>query len=353
LNFSVIPPGIEEEWISDTFHCKVENNSTFVVAMKRIFAERLLDILLRQKVNFSYLSPEIVLNAIAPQEPVKDSESTMLLHIGSESSLISVNGKNVQHVRMAPLAFDWVDGQISNSQQIPAPDTRKIKLEYVQKLSQSPARLTFVTYYIRQFANKMQQELKRSELFFCRKFNQSPIKRKILSGKCTDIVTFSEVIAELNANTKIETASQVMREVFGESIDGAKRDILSHNMLAYIGASSCRLENKTKLINLFSEDFKNQISFQRRHSSYMTTMVTLVFASLLGLKLFSQQVNILEFKKLALAKLQESSLDTRKYHEAIASEHKLRNSIGKSKRFSIPKTLRLACSVTCTNRPRF
>jgi hypothetical protein len=60
-------------------------------------------------------------------------------------------------------------------------------------------------------------------------------------------------------------------------------------------------------------------------------MVTIVFASILGLKLFSQQVNILEFKKLALAELQESSLDTRKYHEAIASERKSRNSIGKIK----------------------
>ncbi|MDR3274235.1 MAG: hypothetical protein LBS87_02825 [Puniceicoccales bacterium] len=325
-------PGSEEEWIWDTYHCEVEDNGAFVVAMQRIFAERLLDILLRRKINFSYLCPEIVLDAIALQEHVKDFQSTMLLHIGSESSLISVNGKNVQHVRMVPLAFDWVDGQISNSQQIPAPDARKIKLEYVQKLSQSPAGLTFITYYIRQFANKMQQELKRSELFFCRKFNQSPIKRIILSGKCMDIVTFSEVIAELNANTKIETANKVMEGALGESLDGAKRDILSHNIFAYVGASSCVLENKTKLINLFSEDFKNQISFQRRHPSYMAAMVTVVFASILGLKLLSQKVNLLEFKKLALeAKLRESALDTQKYHETITSERRLRDSIVKIK----------------------
>ncbi|MDR0595652.1 MAG: hypothetical protein LBF94_03115 [Puniceicoccales bacterium] len=325
-------PGNEEEWIWDTYHHQEKNNGAFVVAMQRIFAERLLDVLLRQKVNFSYLCPEIVLNAIALQEYVKDSQNTMLLHIGSETSLISVNGKNAHHMRVIQLAFDWVDDQISNSQQIPAPDARKIKLEYVQKLSQSPAGLTFITYYIKQFANKMQQELKRSELFFCRTFGQSPVKRIILSGKCVDIVTFSDVIVELNTDTKVETVGKMMLEIFDKSLNEAKRDILSHNIFAYLGANLCISKDRTSLINLFSEDFKNQISFQRRHPIYMAAMVIIVFASILGLKLLSQKVNLLELKKLALeARLRESSLDTQKYNEAIMTERKLRDSIVKIK----------------------
>jgi hypothetical protein len=323
-NFS----GNEEEWIWDTYRHETGSGGAFVVAMQRIFAERLLDVLLKRKVNFSYLCPEIILNVIALKEHVKDFQNTMLLHIGSETSLISINGKGAQYMRAIPIAFDWVDNQISTSQQIPVPDARKIKLEYVQKLSQNSAGLTFVTYYIRQFVGKIQQELKRSELFFCRTFGQSPVTKIILSGKCMDIVTFSDILSELNASTRIEMANQLAGDVFDDSLDGSKRNILLHNIFTYIGASSCVLEHKTKLINLFSENFKNQISFQRRHPSYMAAIVTLVFASILGFKLLSQQVNLLEFKKLALeAKLRESTLDAQKYHEAIASECRLRDSI--------------------------
>jgi ribosomal 50S subunit-associated protein YjgA (DUF615 family) len=321
-------PGNEEEWIWDTYHHEMRSGGAFVVAMQRIFAERLLDVLLRRKVNFSYLCPEIILNAITLQEFAKDSENAMLLHIGSETSLVSICGNNAQHMRVIPLAFDWVDDQISSSQQIPAPDARKIKLEYVQKLSQSPAGLTFITYYIRQFVGKIQQELKRSELFFCRTFGQSPVTKIILSGKCSDIATFAETLSKFNANTKIETTGQLIENILDEPLEDAKQNILLHNAFAYMGACSCILENKTKLINLFSEDFRNQISFQRRHPSYMAATVIVVFSTILGFKLLSQQVNLLEFKRLALeAKLRESVFDAQKYHEAIASERKLRSSI--------------------------
>jgi hypothetical protein len=321
-------PGNEEEWIWDTYHREAADRGAFVVAMQRIFAERLLDILLKRKVNFSYLCPEIILNVIALQERTEGLQNTMLLHIGSETSLISINGKGAQYMRVVPVAFDWVDNQISTSQQIPVPDARKIKLEYVQKLSQNSVGLTFVAYYIRQFVGKMQQELKRSELFFCRTFGQAPVTKIVISGKCVEIATFSDVLSELNASTKIEIANQLAGDVFDSLLDGGKRNILLHNIFAYIGASSCILGHRTKLINLFSENFKNQISFQRRHPSYMAAMVTLVFASILGFKLLSQQVKLLEFKKLALeAKLRESTLDAQKYHEAIASEHRLRDSM--------------------------
>jgi hypothetical protein len=64
----------------------------------------------------------------------------------------------------------------------------------------------------------------------------------------------------------------------------------------------------------------------------MAAMVTIVFASILGLKLLSQKVNLFEFKKLAIeAKLRESTVDFQKYGEAIASERKIRNSIVKIK----------------------
>ncbi|MDR1255614.1 MAG: hypothetical protein LBJ94_01630 [Puniceicoccales bacterium] len=325
-------PGSEEEWVWDTYRHGNGRTGSFVVAMQRVFAERLLDVLLRQKVNFSYLCPEIVLSAIALQGYTKKDSNAMLLHIGGETSLISISGKNAHHMRMLPLAFDWVDDQISTSQQIPTPDARKIKLEYAQRSSQSPAGLTFITYYIRQFASKVQQELKRSELFFCRTFSQSSVNEIILSGKCTDIATFSDVLVELNSDTKIEMAANAMKSVFGQSLDAAKRSVLSHNIFTYVGASSCILENRTKLINLFSEDFKNQISFQRRHPRYMAATVIIVFASILGLKLLSQNVNFLELKKLALeAKLRESTLDAQKYQEAMTAERKLRESIEKIK----------------------
>jgi hypothetical protein len=66
----------------------------------------------------------------------------------------------------------------------------------------------------------------------------------------------------------------------------------------------------------------------------MAAMVTLVFASILGLKLLSQKVNLFESKKLAIeAKLRESTIDFQKYGEAIASEHRIRDSIAKTKGF--------------------
>jgi hypothetical protein len=326
-------PGNEEDWIWDTCNHEIGGNWAFIVAMQRIFAERLLDVLLRRKVNFSYLCPEVVLNAIAMQEQAKNFENTMLLHIGSNSSLIAINGKDSrQHIRIIPLAFDWVDEQISASQKIPQKDARKIKLDYAQNLSQSASGLTFVTYYIKQFANKIQQELKRSELFFCKTFKQAAVRKIVMSGKGVDIVTFLEIMSEFNSNATIEIAGKSVSGSYQAAMGEDKQRILSNNVFAYVGAVSCILTNTTKLINLFSENFKNQISFQRRHPSYMAAMVTVIFASILGLKLLLQQVSLLESKKFALeAKLRESTIDSQKYHEAITSERKIRDSIVKIK----------------------
>jgi hypothetical protein len=64
----------------------------------------------------------------------------------------------------------------------------------------------------------------------------------------------------------------------------------------------------------------------------MAAMVTLVFASILGLKLLSQRVSLFEFEKLATeAKLRESTVDSQKYSEAVTSERRIRDSVAKIK----------------------
>lgn len=322
-------PGEPEEWVWDSYKFNKKNNGIFILAMQRVFAERLLDILLRKKIKFSYLCPEILLIQIALHKYTSNKENSIALHIGSEVSLLSISNNNTEYMRIIQLAFNWVNEQIANSQQISLQDAHRIRQEYIKKENTSFNGLSFIKYYIRQFAQKIQQELKRSELFFYRTFNQISTSRIILSGECSQIEDFVDIIRESNASVEISTVEKYTpQNVFHKSLSDDKRKILSKNMLTYLGASECITGNKTQFINLFSEDFKHQISFQRQHPSYMAVMIIIIFITILGLKLTKQKVNLLESQKLATeAKLRESVVDTQKYSETVSSEKRIRESI--------------------------
>ncbi len=322
-------PGSPTDWIWESYKLNQKSNDTFILAMPSGFTELFFDALIRKKVKFSYLCPEILLIQSALQKYTTQKENTILAHIGGATTLFSVNNKNAQYIRIVPLASEWINEQIANSQQISLSDANKIKEEQLQKLNNDSHAASFIKYYVRQFAQKFQQELKRSELFFCRTFNQTQTTKILLSGIFSTIKDFTNIIHELNPNSEIQPITELIpQNIFSKFLDDEKRAILSRNILTYIGTSDVVIHNRTKVLNLFADTFKHQITFQRRHPSYMATMIIIIFATILGLKLTKQKFFLLKSQKLAIeAKLRESIIDTQKYNETIAAEKRIRESI--------------------------
>ncbi len=321
-------PGEPEEWIWEPYRFNKNTNDVFIIAMQRGFTEHFLDALLRNNLNFSYLCPEILLLQASLPKQTHADENCILAQIGTSNTLLYISNKKAQYIRMIPIADDWIDKQIAVSQKISLQDARKVKDSQIKLLNDKSAS-SFIKYYIRQFAQKIQQELKRSELFFCRTFNQTQTSKMILCGSVVHIQEFSDTIQEFNQNVEVEQASSYApQKLFHKSLSDEKRNTLSENILTYLGAIEILSRNDSPVLNLFSDIFKKQIYFQQRHPTYMAAMIIVILVTMLGLKLNKQKVTFLESQKLALeAKLRESIIDSQKYKETIESEQRLRESI--------------------------
>lgn len=322
-------PGEITDWVWEAYKFKKEDAGTFILAMQSGFAERLLDILLRKDVKFSYLCPEILLMQTAIKNHSKGDGNIVLTHIGSGTTLFSISNGDSQYMRIVPFATEWIDEQIANSQKVPIEDARNIRQQQLQKINNDSNGASFVKYYVRQFGQKFQQELKRSELFFYRTINQSKTSKILMSGILSTVHDFSEVIQELNPEVTIEPATQsVPSSTFHELLSEDKRATILQNVFTFIGAAHALINNDYRVLNLFSESFKHQISFQRRHPSYMAAMIIVIFATILGLKLTKQKIVFLISKKSATeAKLREAIIDVQKYNETISTEKRIRESI--------------------------
>lgn len=322
-------PGDPADWVWESYKFEKKDQGTFIFAMQSGFAEQLLDTLLRKRVTFSYLCPEILLMQLAIQKFLQKKENIITAHVGAGTTLLSVSNRNAQYVRIIPFATDWVDEQIANSQKISLEDARTIRQEQVQKLNDESNGASFVRYYVRQFGQKFQQELKRSELFFYRTISQSKTYKILLSGPLSGVQDFSEIIQEFNPDSSVEPASQsVQPELFSKSLSDDKCACILQNAFTFVGASQALVKNHAAILNLFSETFRHQITFQRRNPSYMAVMIIVVFATILGLKLRKQRITFLESQKLAVeAKLRETIVDAQKYNETVLTEKRIRESI--------------------------
>lgn len=322
-------PGDPADWIWESYKFNKNDAGTFIFAMQNGFAVHLIDTLLRKNVQFSYLCPEILLMQIAIQNFFKQEDNVIIAHVGSVSTLFSVSNSKAQYLRIVPFATKWIDDQIASSQKISSKEARKVRHEQLQKLNSDSNGASFIRYYARQFGQKFHQELKRSELFFYRTISQAKTGKILLSGELSIVDDFFEILRELNPGVAIEPAEKSINlEIFDKELSDEKRQLILHNVFTYLGIYQVLTKNNSRVLHMFSETFKYQVSFQRRHPTYMVAMIIVIFATILGLKLGKQKLTYLESQKLATeAKLRESIIDAQKYNETILAEKRIRESI--------------------------
>jgi Tfp pilus assembly PilM family ATPase len=301
-------PGGAEEWCWDIYQARDQANHAFGIAIRRAFAERLIDILISNKVQFSHICPDILLTAAAMLNCTSSPTNSMLVHIGEASSYLACIGNGIEYFRSLPIAGLDLDKIIAESQKLSLTQAEALQMEFLRNPENENR--AFMTYYIKQFAQKLRQELKKSELFYCRTFKQDPTTKLCLTGSRSKLYEFFKP----EENMEIVDVFEVLKNSISGTMKQEEIDLLKPNIGTFVGAAYCLKNKQTKLLNLFSENFSNQVEFQRQHLGYLLFLVLITLLALTGLKILKKDIISLETQKNALkAKLFEINVDIDRY----------------------------------------
>jgi hypothetical protein len=278
-----------------------------------------VDILIRNRVHFSHICPEPFLSAMAMRHCRALSDNYMVVYLGERASYLSCTGESAEYFRMFPLAGADLSKTISSAQKITVARANEL-LEDFLKNPESENR-AFLTYYAKQFAQKFRQELKKSELFYCRTFKQPPIGKLYLTGCRNWIYDYFQ----WDENVSGVDLFKALKHRLGSGIRKEEIDILSWHIGSFVGAAHCIKNNEKNLLNLFSRDFSTQVEFQRQNFEYLLVMVIITLLALTGLKMLKKDFMALTTKRATLeAKLFETDVDVARYTElknARAEDH--------------------------------
>ncbi|MDR2737792.1 MAG: hypothetical protein LBB18_02505 [Puniceicoccales bacterium] len=320
-------PGGAEEWCWDIYQAKNQNQCALGIAIRRAFSERFVDVLIRNKIQISYICPEILLNTVAVQNNVDSAANSIVLHVGEYSSHLACLGDNVEYFRMLPVAAGHLTKTVAELQKISISQAEKLQSEFMEnKESENRA---FMTYYAKQFVQKLNQELKKSELFYCRTFRQPPTTKLYLTGHKRKLYS---LLSSDDRNMKIIDLFDVLKKNIAPGVSGEEVEIIGQSIGTFVGAAHCLRNKQTGLLNLFSADFSNQVDFQRQHLGYLLVFIAFTLLALTGMKALKKDVLSLATKKTELeAKLLEASIDTARYEELSKERTELRAFIENTK----------------------
>jgi Tfp pilus assembly PilM family ATPase len=307
-------PGGADEWSWDIYQTKKQSDRAFGIAINRAFLERFVDILIRHGIKFLYICPEILLNAVAVAKCVDSSADSMLLCVKDLSSHAVCIGNDAEYFRTLPIAALHLNRTIADAQKISPQKAEEMQLEFLE--NQDNENRTLMTYYVKQFAQKLRQELKKSELFYCRTFRQNPTAKLYLTGRKSKLYALFK--SEENAETV--DLSDALALHIGENVKDDERKIICGNIGVFIGGAYCLANGVTNVLNLFSNDFSRQIEFQRKHLGWLLIFIAMTLMAMTWLKILKKDTLELETKKAALeAKLAETSVDITRFN-ALSSE---------------------------------
>jgi Tfp pilus assembly PilM family ATPase len=303
-------PDGAEEWCFDFYQTKGQVNNAFVVAIHRTFLDRIVDVLIRNKLQFSYVCPGVLLNTVAMQSHIDSSLNSMLIHIDKTCSYLICSGDNIEYLRTLPISATDFNRSISQSQKVSMTQAEELQLEFLS--DKDSTNRTFMTYYAKQFSHKLRQELKKSELYYCRTFRQPPITTLYLSGgRCGLYSHFKET-------TEVEMVDvfDALKNNISQDLRADEVGLIKDELGVFVGAAHCLRNAQTKILNLFSVNFTNQIEFQRQNFGYWLTLVVIALLTLTGLKILKKDVIDCTTKRAALeAKLFETDIDVTRYTE--------------------------------------
>jgi hypothetical protein len=304
--------GGNADWCFDIYHMNGRINHAFAMAIHKTFLDRIVDILLRNGVHFSYVCPEILLNTIALNGCVEAPMNSMLVHIGATSSYVSCIGSDAEYFRTLPISGMVLNRTICDARKVSAARADELQLEFLGQ-GDSENRV-FMTYYAKQFAQKLRQEIKKSELFYCRTFGQNPIGRLYLTGSRCGLYRYFKTEDDVELIEMFDS----MKGRIGGGVTAGEIDILRDNIGTFIGAANCLRENRKDVLNLFAVDFSDQVEFQRQHVSYLLILVVISLLTLAGLKILKKDVIDLSTKRDMLsARMLEIDVDVARYAEVL------------------------------------
>ncbi|MDR1173169.1 MAG: hypothetical protein LBK24_00015 [Puniceicoccales bacterium] len=319
-------PGGANEWCLDIYQNDDQSNHALGVAIPKAVSEQIVDILIRNKIDFSYICPEIVLNTIAIQKYADSPTNSMLVHMGENSSYLSCIGNGAEYFRSIPITGIHLIKTIAELQKVSFDKAKLLLSEFFS--NQEDENRAFMTYYLKQFSQKLRQEIKKSELFYCRTLRQYPIKKLYLTGSESYLYDAFNTAKDM----EIINVFDIFKQQFACNLPEEELRLIKNNMGVLVGAVYCLHSNQVQPLKLFSVDFSNQIEFQRQNFGYLLIFIVMTLALLTGLKILKKDVINLETKKSRLeAKLLEVNADIIRYEEAHEEHELLRSFIADAK----------------------
>jgi Tfp pilus assembly PilM family ATPase len=315
-------PGGTREWCLDIYWNNDQTNHALGIAIPRAVSEQMVDILIRNKIDFSYICPEIVLNTIAIQKYADSPMNSMLVYMGENSSYLTCIGNGAEYSRSIPITGIHLIKTITESQKVSFEKAKLLLLEFFS--NQKDENRAFMTYYLKQFSQKLRQEIKKSELFYCRTLKQHPIKKLYLTGNESYLYDAFNTAKDMVIINMFDT----FKHKFTCSLREEEIVLVKNNIGVFIGAVYCLNSKQVQPLKLFSVDFSTQIEFQRQNFGYLLIFIVITLALLTGLKILKKDAINLETKKSQLeAKLLEVNADIIRYEEAHAEHEILRSFI--------------------------
>lgn len=303
-------PGGKDEWAWDVYQPFDGSNYAYVFGIRHTFAEQFVDILLRNKIQFKYIYPEVLLNNISVKQCLNIAGSVIVANVGSQVSVLSCLSHSAEYLRNVSISSSDLTRTISDAQKISIEQSVRLQDEFFGGKENDNSAL--MAYYIKQFIQRLSQEIKRSELFYCRTFQQSPVSTIILTGKARKLCRHFRH----DDNVNIIDVSEISSRYIAIS-DHEKSEHIKENICSFIGAAYCINNKRTNFLNSLVSNFVNQSEFQRQNIGYLLLAVAVTLIELTALKICSKDVLALEVEKEALsAKLVEMNTDSIRFREA-------------------------------------
>ena len=312
-------PGGSEDWKWDIYRINEKSTHAYVFAMRINFSERFADVLLRNKIQFSYICPEILLNNVAIEKCLNGEKNVMLINVGEEVSYLSCIGDSELYMRMIDVSGCDLNKTISSSQNITLAQADVLQKKFENKSSGEDEAL--MSYYVKQFTQQVRQEIKRSELFYCRTFNQQQIEKVYITGNKGPLYEIFQ-----KAGNVIEVSLfDVLRDRVSSSLSEDDVALIRGTIGCFIGALYYSLDKNTNFLQILSSDFISQVEFQRQNFGYVLfafVCTILILAVLISLnkdvKKFDSNIASLE------SKISKIAVDSDEYGKLLEEERKLK-----------------------------
>ena len=270
-------PGGSEDWKWDIYRINEKSTHAYVFAMRINFSERFADVLL---------------------SCIGDSELYM--------RMIEVSGCDLNKT-------------ISSSQNITLAQADVLQKKFENKSSGEDEAL--MSYYVKQFTQQVRQEIKRSELFYCRTFNQQQIEKVYITGNKGPLYE----IFQKAGNVVEVSLFDVLHDRVGSSLSEDDVSLIRGTIGCFIGALYYSLDKNTNFLQILSSDFISQVEFQRQNFGYVLfafVCTLLILAVLISLnkdvKKFDSNIASLE------SKISKIAVDSDEYGKLLEEERKLK-----------------------------